>query len=364
MQVARPNALKVTVSSYTDSESETILHIVLQNRDITVELTNIGCAITSIRTPDRNQLQKNIVAGFTNLELYKINKDYFGCVVGRYANRIANGTFVLNGTPFQLTINDAPNHLHGGCKGFSHKIWKLNGVIENEHECGAEFSYYSPDGEEGYPGNLAVTVKYVLDNKNRLSILYTATTDKSTPVNLTNHSYFNLTGFENPTVMEHYLQVNGDRFTEKSVNNTSTGNIASVYNTNLDFTKPKLVGRDIADRTTNMGYDHNFILNSKDARQIVKAAVLSEETTGRVLNVYTDRPAMQVYTANYWNGTITGEQGRMYQKHGGVALETQSYPGSVNHPHFPGTILHPGQEYQSTTVFEFGIDGETNKKLN
>lgn len=348
-------AVKTTVSSYTDSLQQPVQHIVLQNKDITIELTNIGCAITAIRTPDKNGIQKNIVAGFKDLGYYKVNKDYFGAVVGRYANRIAEGKFTLNEKQYQLSINDAGNHLHGGVNGFSHKLWTLTEVLENENECSASFSYLSKDGEEGYPGNLAVTVKYILDGNNRLSIIYTATTDKSTPVNLTNHSYFNLTGFEEPTILNHYLQVNSNAYTQKSANNTSTGDITTVNDTALDFTQPRRIGDDIANFPADMGYDHNFILHQNGQQHCIKAAVLSEAGTGRQLTVYTDKPAIQVYTGNFWNGSITGEQGYVYQQHGGVALETQSYPGSVQHAHFPNTILHPGEEYRSTTIFEFGI---------
>lgn len=357
MQTAGSIVLKTTVSSYTDKAGETILHILLNNGGMSVGLTNIGCTITAIYTSDRNNIKKNIVAGFDNLEQYKINKHYFGCVVGRYANRIANGTFMLDGERYQLNINDAPNHLHGGGQGFSHKIWKLEEIIESEHECGAVFSYWSVDGEEGYPGNLSVSVKYVLDKNNRLSIFYKGVTDKSTPINLTNHSYFNLTGFEVPTVLTHYLQVNGDQYTEKSANNTSAGSIATVPGTALDFKTPAPIGKGIANFPKDRGYDHNFILNHPAERRLIKAAVLSEATTGRVLTVYTDKPAIQVYTANYWDGSIQGEQGQLYQQHGGVALETQAYPDSVNHAHFPNTILHPGEEYATTTVFEFSVAG-------
>jgi aldose 1-epimerase len=355
MQIAGSTGLKATVSSYTDKANERILHILLNNGNISIGLTNIGCAITSIYTPDRNNIKKNIVAGFDDPEQYKINKHYFGCVVGRYANRIADGTFMLDGERYQLSINDDPNHLHGGWKGFSHRIWKLEEIIENEQECGAVFSYDSADGEEGYPGNLSVSVKYVLDKNNRLGLFYKAVTDKSTPVNITNHSYFNLTGFEVPTVLEHYLQVNGDRYTEKSANNTSTGSIATVAGTALDLKTPKLIENGIANFPTDMGYDHNFIVDHPEKRRLIKAAVLSEATTGRVLTVYTDRPAIQVYTANYWDGSIKGAQGQLYLQHGAVALETQSYPDSVNHAHFPNTILHPGEEYNAATVFEFSV---------
>ncbi|AXY78007.1 galactose mutarotase [Paraflavitalea soli] len=357
MHLARSLLLKATISSYRDEANETIQHILLTNGDTIVGLTNIGCTITAIYTSGRDNIKKNIVAGFDNLELYKVNKHYFGCVVGRYANRIANGTFMLGSERYQVSVNDRPNHLHGGWKGFSHKIWKLEEVIENGQECGVVFSYYSADGEEGYPGNLSVSVKYVLDKNNRLGIFYKAVTDKSTPINLTNHSYFNLTGFEVPTVLEHYLQVNAEQYTKKSANNTSDGNIATVADTALDFRTSRQIGHGIANFPKDMGYDHNLILNQPETKGLIKAAVLHEVASGRVLTVYTDRPAIQVYTANYWDGSMKGGQGQFYQQHGGVALETHAYPDSVNHAHFPNTILHPGEEYNAATVFEFGVAG-------
>lgn len=355
MELTRQGILKASVSSYTDKANNTIYSIVLNNGTVTVELTNIGCAITAIRTPDRNNKMKNIVAGFKGPELYKVNRDYFGCVVGRYANRISNGAFTLEGKRYQLGINNPPNHLHGGWQGLSHKIWKLETTIEKEDECGVMFAYDSPDGEEGYPGNLQVKVQYVLDNHKRLTISYRAVTDKSTPVNLTNHSYFNLTGFEQSTILQHELQVYGDQYLEKNGNNVPSGKILTVCGTALDFTKPASIGRGIYSFVVDRGYDHCFVLNKQDGKRLVKAAVLSEPTTGRMLMVYTDKPAMQVYTANFWDGTSSGEQGVIYQQHGAVALETQGYPDSVNHAHFPNTIVSPDEPYTSTTVFEFGI---------
>jgi aldose 1-epimerase len=358
MIITRPTVLTTTVWQRSGKGNEPVVTIVLQNRDITVECTNIGCALTAIYTPDKHHITKNIVAGFTNRESYTINKDYLGCVVGRYANRIGHGIFNLNGKTYQLTVNDAPNHLHGGWNGFSRKIWQLACTIENENECGVVFTYASPDGEEGYPGNVLATVQYTLNNNNQLHISYRAGTDKSTPVNFTNHSYFNLTGFEKPDILDHHLQIVADEYTEKSAGNTPTGAMVSVYNTALNFTNSRLIGSGINCFPNDMGYDHNFVLSRGATKRIKKAAVLSEETTGRMLTVYTNKPAIQLYTANHWDGAIIGPQGVAYQKHGAVALETQSWPDSVNHRNFPNTILHPGEEYTSTTIFEFGVMGQ------
>lgn len=332
-----------------------IQHVRLKNGSILVELTNIGAAITAIYTPDRHEVQKNIVAGYADLTQYWSNPDYFGVVVGRYANRIANGQFTLDGKEYKLSVNNGNNHLHGGKQGFSHKLWTLTELKQNDTQCSAVFAYFSADGEEGYPGNLDITVEYTLNDSGSLMIRYIATTDKSTPVNLTNHSYFNLTGFENPSVLDHTLMINAESYTEKNENNTPTGNILNTCNTALDFSTARKLGTGVYAFPEDLGYDHNFVLNTVGGDSLQKAAVLCEPTTGRTLTVYTTKPGMQLYTANYWNGNITGQQGVAYQQHGGVALETQSFPDSVNHPEFPSTILHPGDHYRSTTIFEFGI---------
>ena len=356
MEITKPITGRVAINTQEDAADEPVVQVLLQQGHITVELTNIGCAVTAIRTPDKKGIIKNIVAGFSDLSLYRQNKDYLGCVVGRYANRISEGRFSLNGKPYQLNINNGPHHLHGGIKGFSHKIWKLQAVIEQERHCGVVFYYTSADGEEGFPGNLHVTVTYLLTNAGRLFILYRATTDTSTPVNLTNHSYFNLSGFVQPTIHDHYLWVNSERFTEKTEHNTPSGKIQPVNDSPLDFRTSRRIGDQLHAFPDDMGYDHNFILQHCGKKSILKAAELREKTSGRILSVYTDQPAMQLYTANYWDGSGTGEQGVSYLQHGAVALETQAYPDSVNHKHFPNTILKPGEVYRSLTVFEFGVE--------
>lgn len=355
MQETRSILLSVTLYPYELKGNDKVFRIILRNENMAVELTNIGCAITAIRTPDKRNNQENIVAGFSDLADYRINEDYFGCVVGRFTNRITNGRFQLNGKTYQLSINNGNNHLHGGTEGFSRKVWQIHETIEKEDECGIVFSYFSPDGEEGYPGNLSVTVKYLLTRENRLGIYYKAVTDKSTPVSLTNHSYFNLTGFREPTIYDHKLCVEASEYTLKSGNNTSTGEIAGVEGTALDFRVPTLIGKEINTFAVDMGYDHSLIIKNNNSKAIVKAATLSDEKSGRMVTVYTDRPAIQVYTGNFWNGSIEGEQGYRYIKHGGVALETQAFPDSPNHPHFPDTILHPGEVHESATIYEFDI---------
>ncbi|OQP44468.1 galactose mutarotase [Niastella yeongjuensis] len=335
----------------------TIKQAKLSNGIITVELTNIGCSITALHVPDKNGVAANIVAGFADLHQYKENPDYFGCVVGRFTNRITNGQFQLNGTQYQLSVNDGNNHLHGGWMGFNKKLWEVQELIETENECGIVFATSSAHEEEGYPGNVSLTVTYLLDRNNQLQILYQAKTDKSTPISLTNHSYFNLSGFTNPVIYDHVLSVSAWEYTAKSASNTATGEILPVAGTALDFRLPKRIGNDIGELTVDNGYDHNFILKRANSKYIIKAATMSEPASGRVITVYTDKPAMQLYTGNFWNGKITGRQNIPYEKHGGVALETQAFPDSPNHPHFPEAILHPGEVYLSTTIYEFGILG-------
>jgi len=328
----------------------------LQNANVKLVITNLGCSIMAIYTPDKNGLQKNIVAGFENVKDYESNPEYFGCVLGRYANRIANGKFTLDEKVVNLSVNDNTNHLHGGVEGFSKKIWNVHSTNNNDDNVSVVFEYFSRNGEEGYPGNLDVKIKYTLNTKDQLCIEYAATTDMATPVNLSNHSYFNLSGFEAPTINNHSLQVNAVSYTEKNRSNIPTGNILSLIGTPLDFTVPKKIGKDIDRFLSDKGYDHNFILKNNNDKKIACAASLKEPTTGRTLTVYTDQPAIQLYTANFWDGTIYGSHDQYYQQHGAVALETQAFPDSPNQSSFPNTILQPGEYYFSTTIYEFGID--------
>lgn len=337
------------------SYNKNVYKFTLQNAGIKVVITNLGCSIMAIYTPDKSGVQKNIVAGFNFIKDYEDNPEYFGCILGRYANRIANGKFTLNDNVVNLSVNDGPNHLHGGFKGFSKRIWEVLSTHKSDDEVSVVFEYLSKDGEEGYPGNLNVKVKYILNAVNKLRIEYTATTDAATPVNLSNHSYFNLTGFEVPTINNHTLQVNAVSYTEKNAGNIPTGNIMPLADSQLDFTSPKKIGEDISMFIADKGFNHNFVLKNNKDKKMLCAAILKEPSTGRVLNVYTDQPAIQVYTANFWDGTIYGMHGQYYQQHGAVALETQSFPDSPNHPSFPDTILHPGENYFATTIYEFGL---------
>jgi aldose 1-epimerase len=369
--------LSVRQELYDYIKGSPVYLITLAGEDITVTITNLGCAITSISIPDRDGLSRNIVAGFDDLSQYGQNEHYLGCVVGRYVNRIGHGRFSLDGGTVQLTLNDGLNHLHGGFEGFNKRIWTVAGMIREEGEAGVVFEYTSMDGEEGYPGNLRVRITYLLSAEGALSIRYEAVTDKPTPVNLSNHSYFNLTGFTCPLVTDHILRVHASRYTEKSAINLPTGKIIGLAGTPLDFTRPKRLG-DIIDRIPiDGGLDHNYVLDRPEDRDIpegrnipegydapgtrpdpgelVVAAELYEPVSGRVVRVMTDQPGLQVYTANWWDGTLKGAAGHLYERHGAVALETQAFPDGPNHPEFPNTILNPGDIYRSTTIFSFGV---------
>jgi aldose 1-epimerase len=348
-------ALSVSRTRYGAVQGKDIYTLQLENGSVSITVTNLGCAIVAVYAPDRLGNRKNIVAGLDDITQYQHNDYYLGCVIGRYANRIANGRFLLEEKEVLLSVNNAPNHLHGGVAGFNKKVWELVSLIEEESKVGVVFECLSPDGEEGYPGNLRVQVKYTLDQHNRLGIYYSAVTDQCTPVNLTNHSYFNLAGFETPVILDHHLQVNAGCYTEKNERNIPTGTILPVAGTPLDFSTPKKIGKDISLLLSDQGYDHNFVINRIQEGELVPAALLSEPQSGRLLRVFTDQPAIQVYTANFWDGSLLGQQQQPYVKHGAIALETQAFPDSPNHPGFPNTILHPGDTYRSATVYQFEV---------
>lgn len=346
--------LQVLSTPCGEFESDPIYLITLSNDDTTIKLTNLGAAITAIFTADRNGEYHNIVAGYDDISQYQDNPHYFGCLLGRYAGRITGSKFELDGDVIFLSRNDGLNHLHGGAEGFNKKVWKIKSFVQESEETGVIMEYLSPDGDEGYPGNLWVTVKYTLDRDNRLKIVYDAVTDKSTPVNLSNHSYFNLNGFATG-VLGHSLKLNAAAYTENNSDNAPTGKILPVAGTPMDFLHGKTIGADIASVATSDRYNHNFVLNDYFPGKVRLAAELSEPRSGRMLKVYTDRPGIQVYTANDWQGNIIGPQGYAYGKHSAVALETQAFPDSPNHPGFPDTILHPGQRLISETVYEFSL---------
>jgi aldose 1-epimerase len=314
---------------------------------------NYGGIIVSIRVPDRKGQLADIVLGHETMEGYNPNPPFLGAVVGRYANRIANGTFTLDGKKYELPKNDGPNTLHGGPKGFDKVTWDgqpLKGANA------VTFTYLSKDGEEGFPGNLKVKVTYTLTDANELVIDYEATTDKATPINLSQHSYFNLAGEGNGDILNHEVMLNADRFTPVDKNLIPTGELRPVKGTPFDFTTPTKIGARIDENYDQLvlghGYDHNWILNRKGEGLTLVARVY-EFTSGRVLEVSTTEPGVQFYSGNFLDGSVTGKQGHVYKRRYGFCLETQHYPDSPNHPDFPNTILRPGDTFRSKTVFKF-----------
>ena len=328
---------------------------------IEVQLTNYGGIITSLKTPDRAGRLSDIVLGYDNLAAYVANSPYFGAIVGRYANRIARGHFTLDGTTYTLAVNNGPNSLHGGLRGFDKVVWKAR-PFQNQEGQGVTLDYTSPDGEEGYPGTLHATVTYTLTADDRLIVDYHATTDKATPINLSQHSYWNLAGNASRDILGHVLTINADATTPVDSTLIPTGEIAPVDGTPFDFRTPTAIGARIEQRQNTQirygnGYDHNWVLNrgggASDA--LVLAARVVEPTSGRTMEITTTEPGLQFYSGNFLDGTITGKGGAVYKFRYGLALETQHYPDSPNHPNFPSTILRPGQEYRSLTVFKFGV---------
>jgi len=329
-----------------------ICQYVLSRGSVRVGILDLGATVSFMEMPDRFGRMKNIVAGFARSDDYWQNDLYFGCIVGRYANRIGEGRLWLDGRMVQLSVNNEGNHLHGGFEGLHRKRWRLQSRTENDDASGVVLEYMSPDGEEGYPGNLRIQVGYMLDAAGRFHMQYTAVSDAATPVNLTNHSYFNLSGFESPVVDDHLLRVFASRYTEKNGSNLPSGRLLPVSGTAMDFTALRRIGDRIDQLPQDRGYDHNYVLDGSLAGTVGVAAELYDPGSGRQLRILTERPGIQVYTANWWDGSVVGAQGVPYVRHGAIALETQAFPDSPNQANFPDTILRPGEVYRSTTIFE------------
>ncbi len=309
------------------------------------KIADYGTIITELHVPDRQGRTADVVLGFDDLDQYLKGHPYFGCTVGRVANRIARGQFTLEGRTYKLPVNNGPNSLHGGLKGFDKVVWN----VEPQPGASVKFSYTSADGEEGYPGKLDVTVVVSLTDQDELRIDYRAVTNKATPVNLTNHSYFNLAGAGD--VLGHELMVSADEYTPTDADLIPTGQVSAVRDTPLDFTSPKPIGSRIA-QLAEGGYDHNFVIRG-GGKSLTLAARVYEPRSGRIMEVRTTEPAVQFYTGNFLDGSLTGKGGVVYRKQTGFCLETQHYPDSVNHPNFPSIILRPGQTYRHTTVHKF-----------
>jgi aldose 1-epimerase len=328
------------------------LYVLTNANGMVAKVMNYGATLTELDTPDRNGKFDDVVLGFENLGGYLQKEPYFGAVVGRVGNRIAKGRFTLNGTTYQLATNDGPNHLHGGIKGFDKVVWDARVVSEGKNPA-VEFAYRSRDGEEGYPGNCTVKVTYALSDSNELSLSYVVTTDMDTPVNVTNHSYFNLAGAENGGVLDHVLQINADRYTPVDATLIPTGELKAVAGTPMDFRQPTRIGERIAQAGGSpVGYDHNYVLNSGGG-SLALAATVFEPKSGRVMDVLTTEPGVQFYSGNFLDGTLTGKKGVIYRQYAALALETQHFPDSVNQPGFPSYVLKAGQTYASQTVLRF-----------
>ena len=336
-------------------DGTTVERFTLRNANgVEVVLSSLGAAIHSIRTPDRGGRTADVVLGFDTFDEWTANPPFFGVIVGRYANRIAGGRFSLDGAAYTLATNDGPNHLHGGPRGFDKRVWQAE-PLGAESSNAVRFTYKSPDGEEGYPGTLAVSVVYALTPDNALRLDYTATTDKATVVNLSNHAYFNLAGAG--TVLDQQLQIHADRYTPVDASLIPTGELASVDGTPFDFRELTAIGARIAADHPQIriggGYDHNFVLNGASG-QLRSAARAVDPASGRTLDVQTTEPGVQLYSGNF-GSPIAGRHGEAYPRHGAFCLETQHFPDSPNQPAFPSTVLRPGETFHSTTVFTFGV---------
>ena len=344
----------------TTRRGESVSVYTLKNpHGMELTVTNYGGIIVSLRVPDRGGKLDDVVLGYDSLADYERSSPYFGAIIGRYGNRIARGRFTLDGRAYTLATNNGPNHLHGGVRGFDKVVWEA-APFERGDSVGLVFRHTSPDGDEGYPGTLRATVTYTLTGKNELIFDYHATTDRATPVNLTQHSYFNLAGDGKGDILGHVVTINADRFTPVDSTLVPTGEIRSVAGTPFDFRTPTPIRARIEQNDRQLrygpGYDHNFVLNKsgKQGEPTLAARVL-EPTTGRVMEIYTTEPGLQFYSGNFLDGTLRGKQGVVYKHRYGFAMETQHFPDSPNKPAFPSTILRPGEEYRSRTIYRFGV---------
>ncbi|MBD0831148.1 aldose epimerase family protein [Aestuariibaculum sediminum] len=338
------------------SDSVAVDQYTLKNeKGMEVRIITFGGIITHWTAPDKNNAYKDIVLGYETLKPYEANPTFFGALIGRYGNRIAKGKFTINEQEYTLATNDGSNHLHGGDKGFDKVVWTAS-EIQTDSTAALELTYLSKDMEEGYPGNLNTKVVYTLNNNNELEVAYEATTDKPTIVNLTQHTYFNLTGDTSKTILDHELMIDADQLVPVDETLIPTGELTDVTGTPFDFRTAKAIGQDINNDNVQLkrglGYDHCWVLNNQD-EGIRLAASAYEKESGRVLEVYTDEPGIQLYTGNFLDGTLPAKQGGTYEYRTGFCLETEHYPDSPNQPEFPSVLLNPDETYQTTTIFKF-----------
>jgi len=337
------------VFGFTPDSTEVSLYTLVNRSGITMKVTNYGGIITSLLVPDKKGNTADVVLGYDSLAGYLKETPYFGALIGRYCNRIAKGKFTLDGKEYILAQNNGTNHLHGGVKGFDKVVWKAEDFV-TDSAVGLKLHYLSKDGEEGYPGNLDVTVTYTLSDDNTLAFDYTATADQATPVNLTQHCYFNLAGGGN--IKSHQLIITASRYTVVDSTLIPTGELRDVAGTPFDFRFAKAIGEDLNAIGGNpAGFDHNFVLETKGIHDV--SAWVTEPVSGRVMAVYTDQPGVQFYSGNFLDGSITGKSGHVYRQYSGFCLETQHFPDSPNQPSFPSTILKPGEKYHTTTKYKF-----------
>ena len=354
--VAEQSITKAPFGKTSDGTAVDIYTLTNSN-GLEARITNYGGIVVSLKVPDRDGKLDDVVLGYDAVDEYIKASPYFGALIGRYGNRIAKGRFTLDGKEYTLATNNDENHLHGGLQGFDKVVWKARAML-GDRGPGLTLSYLSPDGEEGYPGNLTVTVVYLLTDADELRIHYTATTDKPTPVNLTNHSYFNLAGQGNGDILSHKLTLKADRFLPVDKGLIPTGELRPVADTPFDFNKPTAIGARVEQDDQQLefggGYDHCWVLNESDGQMPLAARVL-EPTTGRMMAVFTTEPAIQFYCGNFLDGSNVGKGGKVYQHRYGFCLETQHYPDSPNKPDFPSVILKPGDEYETTTIYRFSV---------
>ncbi len=350
-QTKSKGKMKVESKVFGNVDGKEVYLFTLQNnKGMSVSITNYGGIITAVYTPGKNGKSEDVVLGFDNLQSYLDGHPYFGALVGRYGNRIAKGKFVLDGHEYTLAVNNGENHLHGGLVGFDKKVWEAE-PFQKDNEAGLKLHYLSKDMEEGYPGNLDVHVTYTLSDMNELKIEYSATTDKPTPVNLTSHSYFNLTGGEE-NVMNHEVEINANRYVVVNESLIPTGELRASSGTPMDFSKMQSIGSRYSQ--VDGGYDHCYVLN-KDSNELSLAAKVVEPQSGRTMEVWTTEPGVQFYTGNFLDGTLTGMNGVVYKKNYGFCFEAQHFPDSPNQPDFPSSILKPGETYKQTTLYKFSV---------
>jgi aldose 1-epimerase len=352
---AKSNMTKQPFGKTEDGQAVELYTLTNKNR-MEAAITNFGGIVVSLKVPDRQGKLDDVVLGYDKVDDYLTNKAYFGAIIGRYGNRIAHGKFTLDGNTYTLPKNDGDHTLHGGTRGFNRRLWTAKDV-SSTHGHALELTYGSRDGEEGFPGNVSVKVVYTLTDQNELEISYSATTDKDTVVNLTNHSYFNLAGQGSGDILEHQLMIHADRFTPVDQTLIPTGELRAVKGTPFDFTKATVIGARINQEDQQLkfgrGYDHNWVLNGGSKSSPAPAAEAYEPKSGRVLQVLSTEPGVQFYSGNFLDGTIQGKGGKVYNLRYGFCLETQHFPDSPNHPDFPSTVLKPGDKYRTTTIFKF-----------